>query len=67
MGAFNGNGLHGDNRAQTWTPAFFMASYGPGRSYYYDADWSFVDELPDGWQPTWVLSGEEGPTDPLAR
>jgi len=41
-----------------WAPAFFQRRYGPGRCYEYDQQWSFVDHLPDGWQPEWVLAGE---------
>ena len=40
-----------------WAPAFFQRRYGPGRCVEYDRDWSFVDELPDGWQPSWLLDG----------
>ena len=40
-----------------WAPAFFQRSYGPGRCYEYDPQWSFVDDLPGGWQPDWVLDG----------
>jgi hypothetical protein len=53
--------VFGDNAAQIWAPAFFMASYEPGRCYEYDQAWSFVDELPGGWQPDWVLAGRDGP------
>jgi hypothetical protein len=42
-----------------WAPAFFQRRYGLGRCYEYDAGWSFVDELPGGWQPDWVLAGQE--------
>ena len=45
----------GDTRV--WAPAFFQRRYGPGRCYEYDQRWSFVDELPGGWQPDWVLAG----------
>ena len=45
-----------------WAPAFFQRRYGPGRCYEYDQQWSFVDELPDGWQPGWVLAGRDSPT-----
>ena len=55
-GAFVGRVLHGDDPGKTWAPAFFMSSYGPGRCYEYDQDWSFVDELPDGWQPDRVVA-----------
>ncbi|GAA5108175.1 hypothetical protein GCM10023339_06900 [Alloalcanivorax gelatiniphagus] len=47
----------GDTRV--WAPAFFQRSYGPGRCYEYDAQWSFIDQLPGGWQPAWVLSGDD--------
>lgn len=40
-----------------WAPAFFQLRYGPGRCVEYDPDWSFVDELPGGWQPKWVVDG----------
>jgi hypothetical protein len=60
-GAMISNVLFGDNTAQVWAPALFMASYGPGRCYEYDERWSFVDELPGGWQPAWVLEGRDGP------
>lgn len=40
-----------------WAPAFFQRRYGPGRCVEYDHDWSFVDELPGGWQPEWVVAG----------
>jgi hypothetical protein len=46
--------VHVDNAAEIWAPAFFMSTYPPGRSYEYDADWSFVDDLPGGWQPAWL-------------
>lgn len=45
----------GDTRV--WAPAFFQRRYGSGRCYEYDQQWSFVDQLPDGWQPDWVLTG----------
>ncbi len=45
----------GDTRV--WAPAFFQRRYGPGRCYEYDQQWSFVDHLPGGWQPEWVLAG----------
>ena len=44
-----------------WAPAFFQRRYGPGRCYEYDQQWNFVDDLPDGWQPDWVLAGKSGP------
>lgn len=44
-----------------WAPAFFQRRYGPGRCYEYDRQWSFVDELPGGWQPDWVLAGAAPP------
>ena len=40
-----------------WVPAFFQRRYGPGRCVEYDRDWSFVDEVPGGWQPDWVVAG----------
>lgn len=40
-----------------WAPAFFQRRYGPGRCLEYDQDWSFVDDLPHGWQPKWVVDG----------
>ena len=43
-----------------WAPAFFQRRYGPGRCYEYDQQWNFVDDLPDGWQPDWVLAGKTG-------
>jgi hypothetical protein len=46
--------LHGENRAKVWAPAFFQRRYGPGRCYEYDAEWSFIDHLPGGWQPHWL-------------
>lgn len=48
----------GDTRV--WAPAFFQRRYGPGRCYEYDPQWSFVDHLPEGWQPDWVLAGTTG-------
>ncbi len=42
-----------------WAPAFFQRRYGPGRCYEYDQRWNFVDHLPGGWQPEWVLAGED--------
>lgn len=42
-----------------WAPAFFQRRYGPGRCYEYDQQWNFVDDLPAGWQPTWVR--DQGP------
>lgn len=47
------------NQASVWAPAFFQRRYGPGRCYEYDAHWHFVDVLPGGWQPDWVLAGHE--------
>lgn len=44
-----------------WAPAFFQRRYGPGRCYEYDQQWHVVDELPDGWQPAWVLAGASAP------
>lgn len=52
----------GRDATSVWAPAFFQRRYGPGRCYEYDAQWNFVDELPDGWQPTWVLAGADSPT-----
>lgn len=40
-----------------WAPAFFQRRYGSGRCYEYDQQWNFVDQLPGGWQPDWVLAG----------
>jgi len=54
-GAFVSTTLHGDNAGQVWAPAFFMSSYPEGRCFEYDASWSFVDELRDGWQPDWLI------------
>lgn len=51
------NEIHGDNARSVWVPAFFQSVYGPGRCHEYDQQWSFVDDLPDGWQPSWVLGG----------
>lgn len=45
---------------RVWAPAFFQRRYGPGRCYEYDAGWRFVDRLPDGWQPSWVLADATG-------
>lgn len=42
-----------------WAPAFFQKRYGPGRCYEYDSGWSFIDEIAGGWQPDWVLAGQE--------
>ena len=44
-------------QSTVWAPAFFQRRYGPGRCVEYDRDWSFVDELPGGWQPGWVVEG----------
>ncbi|WP_297623898.1 alpha-1,2-fucosyltransferase [Nocardioides sp.] len=44
-------------QATVWAPAFFQRRYGPGRCVEYDQNWSFVDELPGGWQPAWVVDG----------
>lgn len=55
--AFVSTALYGDNLAKIWAPAFFMSTYAPGRCYEYDSGWSFVDDLPGGWQPEWLLSG----------
>ncbi len=49
---------------KVWAPAFFQRRYGPGRCYEYDQQWNFVDELPDGWQPRWVLDGQSSPGGP---
>jgi hypothetical protein len=51
------NEVHHDNRSSIWAPAFFQSVYGPGRCFEYDQTWSFVDDLPHGWQPRWVLDG----------
>lgn len=45
-------------RTSVWAPAFFQKRYGPGRCYEYDQQWNFIDQLPGGWQPEWVLAGE---------
>lgn len=45
-----------------WAPAFFQHRYGSGRCYEYDPGWNFVDDLPDGWQPGWVLAGHDSPS-----
>ena len=55
-GAFVSRTIHRDNAAEIWSPAFFMSTYGPGRCYEYDSDWSFIDSLPDGWQPDRILN-----------
>lgn len=55
-----GNEVHGDNAASVWAPAFFQSVYGPGRCHEYDQGWSFVDDLPGGWQPAWLFAGKEG-------
>lgn len=60
-GAFVSNVVHGDNRGLIWAPAFFQKRYGGGRCFEYDADWRFVDELPGGWQPDWMLQGDDRP------
>ncbi len=57
--AFISTVIHRDNAPKIWSPAFFMSTYEPGRCYEYDQDWSFVDDLPGGWQPSWVLSPAE--------
>lgn len=57
------NEIHRDNARSVWAPAFFQTVYGPGRCHEYDQQWSFVDDLPHGWQPAWVLAGlPEAPT-----
>lgn len=43
---------------EVWAPAFFQRRYGAGRCYEYDQQWNFVDHLPGGWQPEWVLAGD---------
>ncbi|PRY63232.1 glycosyl transferase family 11 [Knoellia remsis] len=60
-GAFVSRTVHGQNPGMIWAPAFFQSTYPPGRCVEYDADFSFVDELPDGWQPQWVLDGRARP------
>ena len=51
-----------------WAPAFFQRRYGPGRCVEYDQDWSFVDELSDGWQPAWVVEGfDSDPANDVGR
>lgn len=56
--AFISRALHGQDPGMIWVPAFFQSSYGPGRCVEYDQDFSFVDDLPGGWQPDWVLEGQ---------
>ena len=51
-----------------WAPAFFQRRYGPGRCFEYDQDWSFVDDLPGGWQPDWVVRGlDRAPDEDASR
>lgn len=45
-------------RTSVWAPAFFQARYSAGRCYEYDRRWNFIDQLPGGWQPEWVLAGD---------
>lgn len=56
-GAFVSREVHGQDAGEIWAPAFFQSTYPPGRCVEYDRDFSFVDTLPGGWQPNWVLSG----------
>ena len=49
---------------KVWAPAFFQRRYGPGRCYEYDQQWCFVDDLPGGWQPEWVLAGRGAASGP---
>jgi hypothetical protein len=49
--------VHRDNHRQIWAPAFFQRRYGAGRCFEYDQRWSFVDELPGGFQPDWLMDG----------
>lgn len=56
--AFISRTLHGQDPGKIWAPAFFQSTYGPGRCVEYDPDFSFVDALPGGWQPEWVLDGQ---------
>lgn len=57
------NTIHRDNSGSIWAPAYFQSVYPPGRCFEYDQRWNFVDEedLPDGWQPAWLLDGRVGP------
>jgi len=63
-GAFISRTLIEQDPGMIWAPAFFQSTYGEGRCFEYDQDFSFVNELPDGWQPDWVLSGAESPGPP---
>ena len=55
-------------QSTVWAPAFFQRRYGPGRCVEYDRDWSFVDELPGGWQPNWVVDGlDQDPVEDLSH
>lgn len=56
--AFISRTLHGQDPGLIWAPAFFQSTYGPGRCVEYDPDFSFIDDLPGGWQPEWVLEGQ---------
>lgn len=49
--------------SSVWAPAFFQRRYGAGRCYEYDQQWNFVDDLPGGWQPDWVLAGKNAPAE----
>lgn len=61
-GGFISSALHPSSGSSTiWAPAFFQSTYGAGRCFEYDEDWNFVDDLPDGWQPQWVLGGQDPP------
>lgn len=55
------NEVHRDNASAIWAPAFFQSVYGSGRCHEYDQHWSFVDDLPGGWQPGWLVGGRDGP------
>ena len=59
-GAYVAQAIHGES-SRIWAPAFFDSTYPVGRCYEYDQDWNFIDELPGGWQPSWVLEGREWP------
>lgn len=55
------NEVHRDNLDAIWAPAFFQSVYPSGRCVEYDQHWNFVDDLPLGWQPPWLLAGRDGP------
>lgn len=60
-GAFISRTLHHQDPGMIWAPAFFQSTYEDGRCFECDQDFSFIDQLPGGWQPKWILDGLDQP------